>query len=159
MNKFLITWNWHLGKNFYEFKEVLTGSMFTRNCQISLNAKLKHFSCICLSPIFLMLLHYALKTFENIPLCSFSQHKYLWSLSHCPLQSVTQLIAIVAMIVNMTKNMKVTVVVQLQPWPLAIKRLLNNPYVNGVNLTKQKPLLKYRQHLETWHTLKRGLDL
>ena len=47
----------------------------------------------------------------------------------------------------------------VQPWPLAIKRLLNNPYVNGVNLTKQKPLLKYRQHLETWHTLKRGLDL
>ena len=48
---------------------------------------------------------------------------------------------------------------EIQPWPLAIKRLLNNPYVNGVNLTKQNPLLKCRQHLETLHTLKKGLDL
>ena len=31
----------------------------------------------------------------------------------------------------------------IQPWPLAIKRLLNNPNVNGINLTKQNPLLKY----------------
>ena len=48
---------------------------------------------------------------------------------------------------------------EIQPWPLAIKRLLNNPYVNGVKLTKQNPLLKCRQHLETCHTLKQGLDL
>ena len=47
----------------------------------------------------------------------------------------------------------------LQPLNFAIKRLLNNPYVNGVNLTKQNPLLKCRQHLETLHTLKKGLDL
>ena len=42
-----------------------------------------------------------------------------------------------------------TLRIEIQPWPLAIKRLLNNPYVNDVNLTKQNPLLNYRQHLET----------
>ena len=47
----------------------------------------------------------------------------------------------------------------VQPWPLAIKWLPNNPYVIEVNLTKQNPLLKYCQHLETYHTLKKGLDL
>ena len=51
------------------------------------------------------------------------------------------------------------IMTNIQPWPLPIKRLLNNPYVNGVNLTKQNPLLKCRQHLETLHTLKKGLDL
>ena len=30
----------------------------------------------------------------------------------------------------------------IQPWPLAIKRLLNNLYVNEVNLTGQNPPLK-----------------
>ena len=54
---------------------------------------------------------------------------------------------------------KVSAIADIQPWPLAIKRLLNNPYVNGVNLTKQTPLLKCCKHLETQHTLKKGLDL
>ena len=36
----------------------------------------------------------------------------------------------------------------LQPWPLGYKRLLNKPYVNEVNLTGQKPPLKYCQYLE-----------
>ena len=52
-----------------------------------------------------------------------------------------------------------TFFLQIQLLNFAIKRLLNNPYVNGVNLTKQNPLLKCRQHLETLHTLKKGLDL
>ena len=37
----------------------------------------------------------------------------------------------------------------LQPWPLAIKRLLDNPYENEVTLTRQKPPSKCCQHFET----------
>ena len=38
---------------------------------------------------------------------------------------------------------------KLQPWPLAFRRLLNNPYVNEVYLTRQNPHLKCCQHLKT----------
>ena len=49
--------------------------------------------------------------------------------------------------------------VLLQPWPLAIKRLLNKPYENEVTLTRQKPPLKCCQLLELLTQLKRGIDL
>ena len=49
--------------------------------------------------------------------------------------------------------------IYIQPWPLAYKRLLNKPYVNEVNLTGQKPPLKYCRHLEIQYPVKKRVDL
>ena len=43
----------------------------------------------------------------------------------------------------------------IQPWPLAYKRLLNKPYVNEVNLTGQKPPLKYCQDIEIQYAVRK----
>ena len=48
---------------------------------------------------------------------------------------------------------------EIQPWPLAYKRLPNKPYLNEVTLTRQNPPLKCCQLLELFTQFKRGLDL
>ena len=47
----------------------------------------------------------------------------------------------------------------IQPLNFAYKRSLNKPYENEVTMTGQKPPSKCCQHLETLHTLRKGLDL
>ena len=47
----------------------------------------------------------------------------------------------------------------IQPLPLAYKRLLNKPYVNEVNLTGQKSPLKYCQQLEIQYSVRKRVDL
>ena len=41
----------------------------------------------------------------------------------------------------------------------AYKRLLNKPYENEVTLTGQNLPLKCCQHIEIYHSLRKGLDL
>ena len=48
---------------------------------------------------------------------------------------------------------------KIQPVNFTYVRLLNQPYENEVTLIVQKPLSKCCKHLETEHTLKKGLDL
>ena len=52
-----------------------------------------------------------------------------------------------------------TIEAYLQLLNFAYKRLLKKPYENEVTLIRQNPPLKCCQHLETCHTLKKGLDL
>ena len=47
----------------------------------------------------------------------------------------------------------------IQPWNFAYIWVLNKPYENEVTLTEQNPRSKCCQHLETWHSLKKCLDL
>ena len=47
----------------------------------------------------------------------------------------------------------------IQPWPLAIKRLLNKPYVNEVYLTGQNPPLICFYSLKIYTQFEKSLDL
>ena len=51
------------------------------------------------------------------------------------------------------------VIDDIQLLTFAYIRLLNKPYWNEVTLTGQNPALKCCQYVETWHALRKGLDL
>ena len=54
---------------------------------------------------------------------------------------------------------KKEMITYVQPWPLAIKRLLDKPYENEVSLTDQNPPLKSYQPFKLLTQLKKSLDL
>ena len=61
--------------------------------------------------------------------------------------------------IGLNQSYKILYIINIQPWHLAFRRLLNNPYVNEVNLTGQNLPLNFCYPLEILTQFQKDLDL